>query len=500
MTMLKTTLVLLLILAASSIAGAQNIAVTGSVRDASTGEPIVRATVRMLDGGRGTYTSREGKFRLPLPAGTHRIVVSSLGYESDTLVMTAGAGAVAVTLRPSTIELGEISVTAEMSAEDVVRSAIARKQENLARLETFSGLLYSKFALDIAGNAFGQIEDQDRATILETFSRYYYDRSERPPFQIEVVNRRQTANIPSEGNLFALGSFVSFYEDELPLLNARVMTPLAEDAFSRYRFELEGRTKLAGETVYIVKVILTTTVLPAFTGTMKIVKGTFNLVEVDLKPTEATAIAFVRDIRFVQRFERFEGSIWYPTFLEITGEASVEIVRGFQQIDAKLRATSIVTEGSVNKPIPDSVFSPRDADGDRRMITAAADADSARSEFWENNALSELTPEEKETYERIDSLVAETDTMARQEERGISFGFLPGIDYNRVGGLTLLGNVNVGLGSLVDVGVSGGYSFGLERPIAEANLVLTPLATDDVSLSLNASAFTRVGREREKAV
>ncbi|MBC8146042.1 MAG: carboxypeptidase-like regulatory domain-containing protein, partial [bacterium] len=384
-----------LLLYLSTAALAQNVLVTGTVLDASTRDPVAGATVRLLDRSRGTYTARTGGFRLPLPAGSYRVVVSSIGYVSDTVSITTGGLPVTVRLQPSAIDIGGISVTAEFTADDVVRSAILRKEENLARLKTFNGLLYSKFSFDLAGDAFGQIKDEDRAIIMETFSRYYYDREETPPIHIDVINRRQTANIPSEGNLFALGNFVSFYDDELPLLNARVMTPLADGAFSRYRFEFAGRTTLGDQTVFVIKVIPTTRVLPAFSGTMKIVKGTYNLVEVDLKPTEATAIAFVRDLHFLQRFERLTGDVWYPTFMEITGAATVEIVKGFAQIDATVKATSIVSEAIVNEQLPDSVFGPRTGSpferGDDQIISAAPDADSARPEFWENNALSELS-------------------------------------------------------------------------------------------------------------
>jgi hypothetical protein len=493
--MLLVRLFLLLVVCAAG-AAAQNIAVTGTVRDAATREPVAGATIRVLGGTRGTYSASGGTFRLPLAPGTHHLVVSSIGFESDTVSVSTSSPRVEVMLRATTLELGGVAVTAELTADDVVRSAILRKEENLARLKTVNGLLYSKMSLDIDGNAFGQIKDEDRAIILETFSRYYYDREESPPIQIDVLNRRQTANIPSEGNLFALGNFVSFYEDELPLLNARVMTPLAEDAFSRYRFEFAGRSVLAGETVFIIRVIPTTRVLPAFEGTMKIVKGTYNLVEVDLRPTEATAIAFVRDLRFVQRFERLAADVWYPTFLEITGAATVEIVKGFATIDAKVHATSIVSEATVNEPIPDSVFARRGEDGRRSVITAAADADSARSEFWENNALSELSEEEKETYARIDSLVAEADTTARQEARGVTFGFKPNIDFNRVGGVSLFGGGDVGIGSVVDIGATGGYSFGLRRAIGEANATITPFAGEGTSLALTGSLFSRLGMNR----
>ncbi|MBC8144776.1 MAG: hypothetical protein H7X80_04265, partial [bacterium] len=223
----------------------------------------------------------------------------------------------------------------------------------------------------------------------------------------------------------------------------------------------------------------------------------YNLVEVDLKPTEATAIAFVRDLHFLQRFERLTGDVWYPTFMEITGAATVEIVKGFAQIDATVKATSIVSEAIVNEALPDSIFGARDgspfASRLDQIITAAPDADSARAEFWENNALSELSKEEKETYSRIDSLVAEADTAAREDERGFSFSAFPMIDFNRVAGITVVGNASLDIGSWADVGLSASYGFAIKRPFIEADATISIVRERDVSLSLNGSVYSKLG-------
>jgi hypothetical protein len=329
-------------------------------------------------------------------------------------------------LQPAAIKSEGVNVTADLTAEQIVRRAIARKEENLSRIKSFQGLLYSKFVVEIEGNAFGAIQESDRQIILETFSRNYYNEHGEP--RIIVIQRRQTANIPAENNLFAFGQFVSFYNDEIPLLNATVPTPLNESTLSRYSFTLLERTTLNDSTVYVIGVKPATSVLPAFEGTLKIIRGTYSLVEVDLSPSKATAISFVQGLRFVQKFERFQDDIWEPTYLQVTGKGKVEIVKGFAEIDATFNATSIFTEAQVNAPIPDSIYR------DERIISAAPQADTARAEFWENNALSELSLHEKEIYTQIDSLVEAEDTTGTPSSFSLNLG--PYLDFNRVGSIT----------------------------------------------------------------
>lgn len=130
---------------------------------------------------------------------------------------------------------------------------------------------------------------------------------------------------------------------------------------------------------------------------------------------------------------------------------------------------------------------------DWSLDTASHLAFSNHRYFWENNSLSELTTEERETYARIDSLVAEADTSAREGERGISMSALPGIDFNRVAGITLVGNVSLDIGSWADVGLSAAYGFAIKRPFGEANATIWLARERDASLSIAGSIFSRLG-------
>jgi hypothetical protein len=396
----------------------------GTVVSAETGTPIGGAVVRVPALDRRTYTSHTGRFRLPVPSGTLTVAVSSLGFRDSTFSVNPASSPVTLALRPAAIPLHEVTVVAEMSADEVVRRAIDKKEENVAKAKTVQGLLYSKTILSAEGTGFG-IGAQDRDAIFETFSRAYYkDDSAR----FIVVQRRQTANIPPDQNLVALGNFISFYSDDIHLFNTTIPSPLNGSTLSRYDFSIRDRSMLNGQLVYVIDVKPATRLLPAFEGTISIASKTFDLVEVDLRPSKNTAITFIKDLAFHQKFEKFPNDIWQPTFLEVTGKGNVEVVKGLLEVQAGIKVTSIFTELRVNEPIPDSIFATR------RLIAAAPNADSARPEFWEHNALSEQTEEEKAIYKKVDSTVAADSAKARQPvERASSLGIGPYIDFNRVG-------------------------------------------------------------------
>ncbi|HVZ38535.1 MAG TPA: DUF5686 family protein [Candidatus Kapabacteria bacterium] len=482
--LLPTALVLLL--ASLACAHAQGtIAAEGSVTDAATGSPIGGAVVRLQQRNARTYTSGSGRFRIPLAAGLQQLTVSSIGYTDTTISVDAvqGMAPIAVRLHASAIRMQGVEVNAGLSADQIIQRTIERRDENRRRAKTVQGLLYSKMAFDIDGNAFGKIKDEDRHAILETFSRAYY--SDKGP-RLVVIQRRQTRNIPAQSNLLAIGDFVSFYDDDLQLLNVNVPSPLNPSTLSRYRFTLLDRKQINNDIVYVIGVKAATRLFPAFEGTMTIVAQNYNLIAVDLRPSGTTAIPFVSDLRLEQKFDRVKDDIWQPTYLNISGRGRVELVKGFAEVGASINATSIFTELQVNAPIPDSVYA------DRRIVTAAPAADSARPEFWEGNDLSELTPQEKETYHLIDSTVAATPNDFGEREGGdVSFDG-PSIDFNRAGSVTLGLNASASIGPLA-AKATAAYSFGLRRPVGTLTGTLRLLSGDGMpTLHLRGSLFSAI--------
>jgi TonB-linked SusC/RagA family outer membrane protein len=78
---LKTLLLaMVLVFGATLVANAQSRTITGTVLDASLGEPVPGATVLIKGTTRGTATDLDGKFSLPIQSGDQILVVSFVGY------------------------------------------------------------------------------------------------------------------------------------------------------------------------------------------------------------------------------------------------------------------------------------------------------------------------------------------------------------------------------------------------------------------------------------
>jgi hemoglobin/transferrin/lactoferrin receptor protein len=90
---------------------------SGRVTDATTGQPVVSATVRVAD-SRVVTTDARGRYQVPLPgAGTFALAVSSVGYEpTEVQVWAEGTQEVPfdLALLPATIQLNDqVVVTAQ---------------------------------------------------------------------------------------------------------------------------------------------------------------------------------------------------------------------------------------------------------------------------------------------------------------------------------------------------------------------------------------------------
>ena len=98
---------------------------TGTVTDTTTGTPLADVRVHILELGRGTTTDAAGKFVLPeLPSGTYGVAFSRIGYVPLVRRVTIGGGnmTLAVSMRPTAVELPEVQVTATPNATTALTS------------------------------------------------------------------------------------------------------------------------------------------------------------------------------------------------------------------------------------------------------------------------------------------------------------------------------------------------------------------------------------------
>ncbi|MFA6571833.1 MAG: DUF5686 family protein, partial [Bacteroidota bacterium] len=241
----------------------------GTVIDESTQKPVPGATIKVDNTNIGTYSSGKGKFKLPFLKDNVKLRIKSLGYDSKIIDVNVSANdTIVIKLKPNPIAMKGVQVTEKITANQIIERAIKRKKENLSKLKTFSGLLYSKLVIELNGSVFagtdgksvsvsttigGQVDKKFQLFLMETFSRTYRD-YDKNVTSSEIIQRRQTANIATNDNMLALSSFFNFYDDNIRLFNTDMTTPLSTDALSYYDFELLERTILDDRFIYVIGV------------------------------------------------------------------------------------------------------------------------------------------------------------------------------------------------------------------------------------------------------
>jgi len=91
---------------------AQALKITGKVTDKATGESLPAANVYVVELQRGSTTDVNGRYEIPVPAGTYTVEASFIGYRKFSAKVTVGAQDVTFNfaLDPSTLNLDELIV------------------------------------------------------------------------------------------------------------------------------------------------------------------------------------------------------------------------------------------------------------------------------------------------------------------------------------------------------------------------------------------------------
>ena len=417
---------------------AQGRIIEGSILDSASGEAIVGASVRVVGRNVGTYSTARGWFRLLLSEASNTpltLRVSSLGYKPFEYKLADGSTSQTLTLRlsASPITLGSVEVRA-LSAEDIVRRAIAARAENAGNLLSSMKTLYTKI------NGFGAFklpfrDEQRQQAIIETIARvedkYHPTREQKTT----ILQRRQTANVPVQDNVFTYNQFFNFQDDNIKLGSARLVTPLSSTAPNVYQYDFLGQKPDGnGGMVFLIGFKPRSAAFPAFEGQLSISDKNYALVEADFRPTQVS-IPFIESLSYKQKFTEYTAAgqnIWIPTYLQFQLKAATQAGMGAVKAFGEFSAQTIVQDVTINAApatlsnasTPSSQNTPPSASNlappkvkklspKATTTVVAKEADSAKAEFWEKNSLYALSADELATYRRVDSVQLVQDSIKR---------------------------------------------------------------------------------------
>ena len=507
MKLLKLSLLMLFVLIEISLSE-QACVVEGIISDKSDERVIPGASIRILGTNRGTYSSSKGFFRLNVVKGDS-IVIRSLAYLPDTLVITQNENDLKIRLKSIPILTGNVNVTADITAEQIIERAINRRDMNQNQLKTFKGDLYSKLIMENEGSLLSISSDEDgsvtaqaaigfgdepsdskKYVIMETFSSVMKDYKENIS-STTINKRRQTANLKPDDNLMAVTEFFSFYDDEISFLNVTFPSPIASKALSAYNYRIKKKINQNGRYIYVLSVEPNSSIYPRFTGEIHIVEGTYNVVEIDLEPSISTAVPFFEKIKIKQKYSESEEKVWYPSFLEVNAGVKVDVLKGVFDFKTDIQVTSIFSDASINIALPDSFYSDN---FNVSRITISNIADSPDSTFWKRNSLHGLGDKEDEIYKKVEHAVKSDSASFESSISEVRFNWLkPYFDFNRVS------SVSLGLMPSLQIhefklNTNGYYSFGLQDFYGSVGLELPTWRISKYNVILSGNIYS--GQER----
>ena len=469
---------------------ADRLTVSGLVRDAASGDTLAAGTIRVIGTAIGTVLNERGRFILSLPPGRYNLVVSALGYQPDTLEVSLDSNReLAVALTPADIVLPEIVVTSEDPAMAIMRRVIDEKRKWIDRLQSYKLDAFTRQVLS---------RDTSIASITESYTTGYWEKGDT--LREIIRQRRQTENIPSQGNFASVGRLLNFNEDRIRFLGYTFVGPTAEDAFDFYTYKLLGTRTAAGREFFEIRVIPLTRTSPLFEGTVTVAGGSYALMGVNVEPNEAFLIPFItrRHLRYRQEFSQYEGGFWMPVDIRIDGSFDVAVPAvtfprfGFAQ-------TSVVYSYELNAPVPDSIRT-------RPRLTVDSSASVFDSTLWVETKVLPLTPVEEQAYATLDS----TKTLDVQfRPGGIAMTLSAGgestsllelldLSYNRVEGFHA--GVQYESGSAIPwMELRGNAAYGFSRKRAIWGAGATVYTSGERTLGFAADVYSQVAHRPDQS-
>lgn len=249
----------------------QVIALSGTVIDSITREPLAFVNIITDNSGQGTVTSIDGNFRFNLNSPPEKLVFSYVGYLQKTFELTevANLNRLIVELSPKAYDLNEVYIfPGENPAHRIIKLVSEnRRNNNPERISSFSYLSYDKIIFTVDLDSLAEPKKQkNRRRMVQDISEYpeedYSDTNARKIIEkhhlmlMESISTRRFMYpdkekeeiIASRVSGFKKPSFIlmarqfqsfSFYGDFISISEKKYLNPISPGSTDKYFFLLE---------------------------------------------------------------------------------------------------------------------------------------------------------------------------------------------------------------------------------------------------------------------
>lgn len=348
----STLIILLLTVTGSHSLFAQSMTTAaGIVKDSITGEPLSFISVLFDKSTIGAMTDDDGKFRLQNDQGYTQLVISSLGFDTQTISLKAGTRNenLNILLKPASYEIGEVVVKAKREkysrkdnpAVELIRKVIENKNTNrIEAKETYEVEIYEKLTLslddfnpNLEKNSFLQkfrfiknYLDTSEVTgkpiltlsVRETLSDYYYRKDPKTEKTITKAKRQQGIDQTLDdggtisANLEEIFKGVNIFDNNISILLNRFVSPLSSTlAVSYYEYYIMDTLDVAGDQCIDLAFVPVNSESYGFTGRLYItLDGHYSVKKFLLNVPKNINLNWVDNLQIEQEFMRAPDSTW----------------------------------------------------------------------------------------------------------------------------------------------------------------------------------------------
>jgi hypothetical protein len=400
------SVILLLLIEASVIAQT----IQGKVVDASSGEALAFVSVAESGTANATYSDIDGLFSITLIDPQHLIHFNLVGYESRTLTSGQPSGAT-IKLKQKENILSEIIILPGVNpAERIIRKAIDNKRVN--NPESDLAFTYDSYNILAFGAEIDSAMFQDTARFNQlskdtkdayTFLNEQYlflmesitQRKFLPPGKSEETVIANRVSGLKTTDLFLLGTQLqsfSFYGESVELMGVQYMSPLADNAINKYRFEWVDTTLAGVDTIFTITFQPKSKKnFPSMRGTLYINSKGFAIQQVVAEPSVEGQVSF----KIQQQYALLENRKWFP--LQLNSKILFDSTLSIGPLPMNGSGRSYIKNIKLDAALKSSEFTPV-------TLQMSPDAGNQPDSLW--NRYRDRAPDAKElrTYHVIDSL------------------------------------------------------------------------------------------------
>ncbi|MGL2965164.1 DUF5686 family protein [Flavobacterium sp. XGLA_31] len=421
----------------------------GVVKDSETQKPLSFATIT-TEKGFSTISDVDGKFSLSLIAEPEALIVSYVGYATQTISLFENKSFFTIYLSPKTNALQEVIVSGENPANAIIEEVIRKKNTNnpQKQLKSFQFKSYNKLLVSanpdsIAGKIdtlfvdavtkdkiikidssdykFKKIIDKQHLFLTEKVSRFQY---EKPILKETILGTKMAGFKEPIYELlgFGLQSF-SIYDPKYELFETKYKSPISNAALQEYRYKILDTTAIDKRDVFVIY-FKNKISSKGLEGLLYIDRENFAVAKAIMRIRGVLDITGIHEFRYLPK-----ESIWFP------------IRKNFKIVKGKSKEPTAILGGRIEFAAEDDDSNSQKNASDFTYLASemhvfdleinpdlkikkssiaidvkesAIDQDDA---FWKQNRIDSLDIRSQRTYFVLDSVVAK-----QKIEKKIRFG------------------------------------------------------------------------------